>query len=113
MPGTQGAVSFVEMGSGEVEKTVEFFSSLFAWPFTPMGAGGGWFDAPGGRIGVHGGDPDWGAVPYFRVLQLEAAADQVRTLGGEADEVLDEPGFGRFCNCRDPQGMRFGLHQLP
>src|ERR1700732_2281766 len=24
---------------------------------------------------------------------------------------LNEPGFGRFCICRDPHGLRFGIHQ--
>lgn len=23
----------------------------------------------------------------------------------------EEPGFGRFCSCKDPEGVRFGLHQ--
>ena len=74
-------------------------------PFNPVGEGGGWFDAPGGRIGVHGDDPGWGLLAYFRVAEIGPAADRVRELGGEAGELLDEPGFGRFCHCRDPQGM--------
>jgi predicted enzyme related to lactoylglutathione lyase len=37
-----------------------------------------------------------------------------REAGGEADPPApEEPGFGRFSNCRDPQGIRFGLHQKP
>jgi predicted enzyme related to lactoylglutathione lyase len=36
----------------------------------------------------------------------------VREAGGQADPPApEEPGFGRFSNCRDPQGIRFGLHQ--
>lgn len=111
MPDTEGAVSFLEVGSAEAGKTVEFFASLFAWPFNPTGKGGGWFDAPGGKIGVHGDDPAWGILPYFRVPEIGATADRVRQLGGEAGDFLDEPGFGRLCHCRDSQGMRFGLHQ--
>jgi hypothetical protein len=35
-----------------------------------------------------------------------------RPAGGEADPpASEEPGFGRFSSCRDPQGIRFGLHQ--
>jgi len=45
------------------------------------------------------------------VSHLEAAAARVRAAGGEADEPTDEPGFGRFVNCRDPGGIRFGLDQ--
>ncbi|EDX82400.1 hypothetical protein S7335_846 [Synechococcus sp. PCC 7335] len=37
----------------------------------------------------------------------------MKELGGEAESLgPEEPGFGRFCNCKDPQGIRFGLHQL-
>ncbi len=107
-------ISFVEMGSGDVGKTSAFFRDLFGWRFETMGApgDGGWFDAAGMRIGLHGGDPEWGMVPYFQVADLDQAIQTVRALGGWAeDKIADVDGFGRFCNCKDPQGMRFGLHQ--
>ena len=107
----QGAVSFIEMGSGDVEKTARFFTSLFGWPYAPMDSDNGVFDTPNGKVGLHGDDPDWGVVPYLRVEDVEAAAQKVRDLGGEAEDVVFQEGFGKFCNCRDPQGMRFGLHQ--
>lgn len=106
-----GSVSFIEMGSGNVEATASFFSALFGWPFHPMEDKGGWFEAPGGKVGLHGGDPNWGMVPYLKVSDIETATAQVQQLGGEAEAIVQEDGFGRFCNCRDPQGMRFGLHQ--
>ncbi len=110
--GEEGTVSFVEMGSGETERTAAFFTGLFGWRYTPMEDGSnGWFETPGGRMGLHGNDPEWGMVPYLRVAHIESAARKVRELGGEAEEVVAESGFGKFCNCRDPQGMRFGLHQ--
>jgi uncharacterized protein len=40
-----------------------------------------------------------------------SSAERVRAAGGEAEAVVDEPGFGRFVNCRDPGGIRFGLHR--
>lgn len=108
----EGTISFVEMGSAETETTAQFFSALFGWRYTSMdGGGNGWFETPGCRMGLHGGDPDWGMVPYLRVADIESAVQRVRNLGGDAEEVVAAPGFGRFCNCRDPQGMRFGLHQ--
>ena len=107
-----GAVSFIEMGTGDKEKTVAFFSALFGWSFSPMDdEGNGWFDTPGGRIGLHINDPGWEMVSFFRVSDLEAAIATVRELGGEAGDIAVAEGFGRFSNCKDPQGMRFGLHE--
>lgn len=108
----EGTVSFVEMGSGDVETTARFFAELFGWKYTAMEDGrGGSFATPGGGVGLHGDDPAWGMVPYLCVANIESAAERVRELGGVAEAVVGEPGFGKFCNCRDPQGMRFGLHQ--
>jgi predicted enzyme related to lactoylglutathione lyase len=45
------------------------------------------------------------------VPDLDAEMADVTRLGGSAESVNDEPGFGRFCICRDPEGIRFGLHK--
>jgi predicted enzyme related to lactoylglutathione lyase len=107
-------ISYIEIGAGDAGRASGFFSALFGWPFHPMGdAGDGWFETPSLKAGLHGNDPDGGIVVYFRVPDLEAAIAKVRELGGEAeDRIADEEGFGRFCNCRGPQGIRFGLHQI-
>jgi hypothetical protein len=48
---------------------------------------------------------------YFHVADLAAAAAKVRAAGGETEDQVEEPGFGRFVNCAAPGGLRFGLHQ--
>ncbi len=108
----EGTVSFVEMGTGDKAKTVGFFSALFGWSFSPMDDNGnGWFDTPSGRIGLHVNDPGWEMVPFFKVTGLEAAMAKVEELGGQAESIAVAQSFGRFSNCKDPQGMRFGLHE--
>lgn len=109
-------VTFIEMGSGDPQTTSRFFAELFGWTFHAMAdekaRGGGWFDASPLTVGLHGGDAEAGATPYIRVEDIEAAIAQVRALGGWAEDfIADEPDFGRFCNCKDPQGLRFGLHE--
>ena len=107
-----GTVSFVEMGTGDEAKTVAFFSELFGWSFHAMGdQGNGWFETPSGKLGLHVNDPSWEMMPFFKVSDLEAAMAKVRDRGGDAEDIAVAEGFGRFANCKDPQGMRFGLHE--
>jgi predicted enzyme related to lactoylglutathione lyase len=111
-----GDVSFLELGSTEADtgRSQIFFEKVFGWHFHAMPQGGGWFQAPTIRVGLHGNDPGPAIYVFFEVSNLEEAMATVRTAGGEADPpVTEEPGFGSFSNCRDPQGIRFGLHQKP
>lgn len=109
----QPTVTHVEIGTGDSGAAASFYTAVFDWPFheAPDGSGQGWFDTPGGKIGLHGGNPGFGMVPYLRVDDINAAVEAVRRQGGEAEDVVTEEGWGRFSNCRDPQGNRFGLHQ--
>jgi predicted enzyme related to lactoylglutathione lyase len=106
-----GNVSFLELGSVDTESSRAFFQRVFGWSFHPMSQGAGWFQAPTMRIGLHGDDPQPQIYVFLEVPELEAAMALVREAGGEADPPTSEPGFGKFSNCRDPQGIRFGLHQ--
>jgi predicted enzyme related to lactoylglutathione lyase len=105
-------VSYIEIGAGDAGKARAFLGELFGWDFHVMGTGPeGWFQTPSLKAGVHGNDADPGILVFFSVPDLEAAIAKTRELGGEAGDPTDEPGFGRFSICRDPQGIRFGLHR--
>ncbi|MCU0566823.1 MAG: VOC family protein [Oculatellaceae cyanobacterium Prado106] len=108
-------VSYLEIGTKDIGSSRPFFEQLLGWTFHAMGQDGeGWFQTPSIRAGLHGNDPNPQLLIFFSVADLTAAVAQVKALGGEADESsADEPGFGRFCLCRDPQGIHFGLHQRP
>ena len=108
-------VSYIEIGTKDAGNSRHFFEQLFGWDFNPMGnAEEGWFQTPSVKAGLHGNDPNPHVLVFFDVPDLMAAISQVKALGGATDEPgPDEPGFGRFCSCRDPQGIRFGLHQPP
>ena len=103
--------SYLEIGAPDSDAAQSFFSGLFGWSYTGM-EGGGVFDTGDIVTGLHGDDPNPGIVVYFEVADLEIAIEKVRALGGTAEEPTpEEPGFGRFSSCRDPQGIRFGLRQ--
>jgi predicted enzyme related to lactoylglutathione lyase len=105
-------VSYIEFGAADAGKAQAFLQQLFGWSFHPMGNGPeGWFQTSSIKAGVHGNDPDARIFVFFGVPDLDAAILKVRELGGEAGEPSEEPGFGRFSMCRDPQGIRFGLHR--
>jgi len=106
-----GRVSFVEIGTPDLKVAGKFLGQLFDWPFTPMGeAGEGWFQTPGMRAGMHQeANPKF--YVFFNVPDLTAAISRVLELGGHAEKPTEEAGFGKFCNCRTPDGLEFGLHQ--
>lgn len=106
-----GNVSFLELGTADTESSRAFFQRVFGWSFHALSAGGGWFQAPAMRVGLHGNDPQPQIYVFLEVPQLEQAMALVRDAGGEAGAPTSEPGFGRFSSCRDPQGIRFGLHE--
>ena len=108
-------VSYLEIGTKDAAISRTFFEQLFGWSFHPMGSDGeGWFQTPSIKAGLHSNDPEPQFFIFFDVPDLMAAVARVKELGGETDEPgLDELDFGKFCACRDPQGIRFGLHQLP
>jgi len=109
-----GQVSFVEIGTTDTDRTSAFFADVFGWKFTPMDTGGGWFQAPTMRIGLHGDDPQPQLYVFLEVPDLDDAVARVRDAGGTVEAPGPEvAGFGRYANCKDPQGIVFGLHQRP
>lgn len=103
--------SYLEIGAPDDTRARAFFADLFEWSFTPMN-NGGWFDSGEIKTGLHGNDERPAIIVYFDVPDIDAAVAKVRNLGGAAeDPTPDEPGFGRFSTCTDPQGIRFGLRQ--
>jgi len=52
----------------------------------------------------------WGV--YFRVKDVDAAAEQVKANGGMVvNGPMDVPGGDRVVQCVDPQGAMFALHR--
>jgi uncharacterized protein len=63
-------------------------------------------------IGIHDDDEASHFEVFFAVDELELSLAKVLELGGKAvSEVHDNPGFGRWVECSDDQGVRFGLRE--
>ncbi len=123
-PAPVGAVSWHELMTTDNVAAFSFYNKLFGWEkgeaadMGPMGIYqmfgrlgrplGGMFNRP----------PEMAAVPphwllYFRVPDVDKAADRVKQLGGKIiNGPMDVPGGDRVVVCSDPQGVAFALHQV-
>lgn len=104
---------FFEIGVPDAKRAKVFYGQLLGWTFHTSGEQT-WVQTPTIRGGLHDEDTDRRIDVFFAVPDLDAAVAAVRELGGEADDPSpEEPGLGRFAFCRDDQGVRFGLRQVP
>ena len=108
-----GEPTHFELGVDDAKRAKSFYGRLFGWTFHQMGDGEeGWIETDGVRGGLHENDPSSSVVVCFSVQDIDAALATVRELGGEPGPAgPNEPGWGRFAECVDDQGTRFGLHQ--
>jgi uncharacterized protein len=106
----------IEIAGGDTGRTKEFWSGLFGWQWqgfdgpveyhmtqiVPDQTGGAIYPAEGGKRGLR---------VYFDVDDINAGAEKVRGLGGEAGEAMPVPSMGWFAVCKDTEGNDFGLWQ--
>ncbi|MEO1657498.1 MAG: VOC family protein [Pseudomonadota bacterium] len=106
-------ISHLEIGAADADQAGAFFAKVLGWSYVRAKTETEQtrFDTPGGRVGLHGGNSGFGMLPYLMVQDIDSAVERVREAGGQAGNIIAEEGWGRFCNCSDPGGVRFGLHQ--
>jgi uncharacterized protein len=116
-----GGGSWHELMTTDAEAAMRFYTELFGWkPTETMDMG------PMGKYHMFGRSfplggmmnkapemaqvpPNWGL--YFRVPEINAAADRVKAGGGQIlNGPMEVPGGDMIVNCMDPQGAAFSLH---
>ena len=105
----------------DYEETFEFYAKCFGWEKTEaMDMGDSGIYQMFGR----GGGESMGAVMnkppmvpasswlfYFQVKDLDARAEEAKSLGGQIlHGPMDVPGGGRIVVCMDPQGGAFAMY---
>lgn len=123
-PHVQGAPSWTENLSTDVDRARVFYAELFGW--TPVVNSMGSFDYTSfkldgkdvaGMMPVPSGKGDipshWGT--YFTVDDVDTAARKAGELGGSIFvPPMNIPGVGRFAGLLSPQGVRFyAIQYLP
>jgi len=117
-----GEASWHELMTTDWKAAMKFYEDVFNWEPTEkmdMGEMGTYqmFNRPHGMIGgIMNKPPQMANVPpnwqiYFRVPDVDAAAERVKANGGKIlNGPMDVPGGDRVVNAMDPQGAAFGLH---
>jgi len=118
-----GDVSWHELATTDPEAAMKFYQDVFHWQpgqSMDMGEMGPYqiFNRPHGQIGgimkkppqMANAASNWQL--YFRVPDVEAAAERIKAAGGKIlNGPMDVPDGDRVLNAMDPQGAAFGLHQ--
>jgi predicted enzyme related to lactoylglutathione lyase len=117
---TIGAPCWVELGTGDVPKSGEFYGALFGWTSEtdPRAEAGGYTMASLGSVPVAAmsplyapGQPVAWSVS-FAVLDADAAAARAADEGGAVVMApMDIFDNGRFAVLRDPTGAMFSIWQ--
>jgi hypothetical protein len=111
-----GQIVHFEIPADDTARGQEFWGSLFGWTFQPAPGPPGYYmtEISPGKTGgaITGMEPGRrGTRAYFDVDEINAGAERVKELGGQADQPMPVPGMGWFATCRDPHGNEFGLWQ--
>ena len=88
-----------------------FWATLLNWRLTPGSHANGWnidnVNPPGGVFVGAPGD----TVLYFHVADVDATAGKIRAAGGHAGPAQPNQA-GSHADCRDDQGIAFGIGSL-
>jgi predicted enzyme related to lactoylglutathione lyase len=117
-----GQASWHELMTTDAPAAMMFYQQVFSWQpseVMDMGPIGKYqmFNRPHGMIGgMMNKPPEMANVPpnwqiYFRVSDVDAAAERVKANGGKIlNGPMEVPGGDWVANAMDPQGAAFGLH---
>jgi uncharacterized protein len=122
--GGVGDASWLELYTTDNEAAMRFYGDLFGWKPTEsmdMGQMGVYrmFGRSSQSIGgMMTKTPDMAQVPnawviYFRVPDVHAAAEKIKSLGGQlVMGPMEVPGGSWILQGKDPQGGHFALHHM-
>ena len=109
----QGDPTYIELGVRNADAARAFYGRLFGWTASGK-TGPGQVHTSTLDIGLHDGDDATHFEVFFAVDDLDESLTTVSSLGGKViGDVHDNPDFGRWAECVDDQGVRFGLRQSP
>ncbi len=102
-----GDIGYMTLNVPDAARARAFYGALFGWTVHETGEG---FHVSSitPPSGISGGHDRADVMIYFRVDDIDAAAQRVRDLGGEVLSTADYESGGN-AECVDDQGLRFDL----
>jgi uncharacterized glyoxalase superfamily protein PhnB len=108
----QGELAYVTMEVVDSARARAFYGEVLGWRFSGGRVDDGWqVDDVAPMVGLSGGHPVATTVPLYRVDDIAAAVEAVRTARGTATDPEPQP-YGITATCTDDQATRFYLGQL-
>jgi uncharacterized protein len=109
----KGKLVHIELPAEDTVRAKGFWGQLAGWQFQ------GWdgpieynmFEGePGGAIYPRQ-EGERGPIVYFETDDIDTSVQQVRDLGGSADDKQPIPGVGWYARCKDTEDNSFSLYQ--
>ena len=110
---THGQLCYLQIPALDIEKSAEFYATVFGWQIEPTGSG---FESPGviGQwIDSRDPAPDAGPLAWINVDQIDDTLSLATVNGGQVLEAPSLDGGVRWlATVRDPAGNTIGIVQL-
>jgi uncharacterized glyoxalase superfamily protein PhnB len=112
-PGTKpGDTVYLTLRVPDGARARDFYEAVLGWTAVPGRWPDGWqVQGTTPMTGIGGGATEPEVVPMYAVDDIEVAVAAVRTAGGTAGDIDQQP-YGLTAECRDDQGLPFYLGQL-
>ena len=109
-PIRHGDVGYLMLRTPDAATAEAFYSAVLGWEVAPgRGDQARTVTSTSVPMGIYGGADYTGIWCCYAVDSIEDALEVVRTHGGTAGPVRDEP-YGRIADCVDAQGLEFSVY---
>jgi uncharacterized protein len=102
------SIAWFEVPAADTCRAREFYARVFGWTFEPFGDDD-YHVAQDAGGAVHAAPVENGLLTYFGVDDIDAVLGHIRESGGNVTDEQEVPGVGRYAQCRDSEGNRFGV----
>ena len=115
---TNGKICYIEIPAVDIDRSADFYASVFGWQLRQRGDGHTAFDDTTGQVSgtwVVGRPPSPapGLLIYIMVDSVSATVDAVIAHGGELVQPIGADAPEITARFRDPAGNVIGLYQQP
>ena len=113
-----GKICYLEIPSTNIQRSAEFYSTLFGWTTRTRDDGSVAFDDSTGQVSgsyllTRKPSTEVGTLIYIMVDDAEATVVSIPAAGGEVVQPIGRDAPEITARFRDPDGNLFGIYQEP